>query len=420
MGKRLQIDYINIKKALWGDETKINNGVLTINREELYALAQSDLFRTLDIYLIAPGEQVRVVCVNDCTQPRVKADHPEQSFPGIWGELAPAGEGRTVALRGMIVSETYNMRTNLSHVLDMSGNAAQYSHFSKQFHIVIDAQPNEGVSGESYAMAMKHACLSICVHLASAGISIPPDETEIFELTPVASDPNGNHLPKVAYIVNELATFDTWQFFVYGESAIGMLPIILHPNEILDGAMVRRYWIDANYYVQNESVIRELYRRHGVDIDFLGVVISNNQMSLESKERFAMMCALLAKDTLHADAVISNKSGMVHGQLDASFQFLWSEKLGMPSVVHLNNASNYKPADTLLVSDPKVDAILSGTHEFMIDFPEMERVIGTSQVPSLIGINQKGPFRAKASVLKGVMSQTGEFYLTIDTEIKNP
>ena len=62
--------------------------------------------------------------------------------------------------------------------------------------------------------------------------------------------------------------------------------------------------------------------------------------------------------------------------------------------------------------------MLSGTHEFMIDFPEMEHVIGPSQVPSLIGVNPKGPFRAKASVLKGVMSQTGEFYLTIDTEIR--
>lgn len=40
-------------------------------------------------------------------QPRCKADAPETSYPGIWGKLAPMGEGRTVALKGVVVSDIY-------------------------------------------------------------------------------------------------------------------------------------------------------------------------------------------------------------------------------------------------------------------------------------------------------------------------
>lgn len=416
MSKRLQIDYIDIKKAIFAEETRLTNGILSINKNELYELAKSSMFSSLEIELVSPGDNVRLACIHDLTQPRVKADDPETSFPGLWGKLTPAGEGRTVALRGILVSELYNMRCNITHILDMGGPIAKYSHFSKHFHIVLNAKPAGGVSDDNYAKALKHAALSICVHLAKLGIDLLPDETEVFEMTTVEPGADGKSLPKVAYIVTHLASFDTWQFFYYGKSSINMLPTIVHPNEILDGAMIRRYW-EGTYYLQNENVIRELYRRHGKDIEFVGVVISNNEVVLAQKDAFAMISASLAKHTLKADAVISNKSAMGHAQLDASLQFLWSEAFGMPSVVNLSAVSNYKSGDFLVVSDPKVDAIVCSGCICTVDYPAVERVIGDSIVPSLLGVDHKGPFQQTTNILKGAFSQLGDYYVTTDASI---
>lgn len=97
MSKKLQIDYIRVHKVQFGDVTSLNAGVLTINKEELMELAKSELFGTLDIKLAVPGESCRILGIHDIMQPRCKADAPETSYPGIWGKLAPMGEGRTVA-----------------------------------------------------------------------------------------------------------------------------------------------------------------------------------------------------------------------------------------------------------------------------------------------------------------------------------
>ena len=64
------------------------------------------------------------------------------------------------------------------------------------------------------------------------------------------------------------------QTFMYGKNLGDSLPTLIHPNEMLDGAVV-----GANYKTQqkaptylhsNKPLIYELYRRHGVDLNFAG------------------------------------------------------------------------------------------------------------------------------------------------------
>lgn len=93
MSKRLQIDYIRVKKVQFGKKTELSEGVLTVNKEELINQAKSELFGSLDIKLAVPGESCRILGIHDVMQPRCKADAPETSYPGIWGKLAPMGEG---------------------------------------------------------------------------------------------------------------------------------------------------------------------------------------------------------------------------------------------------------------------------------------------------------------------------------------
>lgn len=418
MSKRLQIDYIRVKKVQFGKKTELSEGVLTVNKEELINQAKSELFGSLDIKLAVPGESCRILGIHDVMQPRCKADAPETSYPGIWGKLAPMGEGRTVALKGVVVSDIYYAKCNIKYYLDMGGECAKYSNFSRHYHIILDATPAEGVSDASYAEALKYASLSINVYLAKLAIAVKPDESEVYELGPVGLGADGKPLPKVAYLVTHMASHDTWNFLVYGQSALGFLPTILQPTEVLDGAMVWRYW-EPNYYLQNEVYIKELMKRHGKDIEFVGFVMDNNVMKIDGKDAMSMMADTLCKETLKADCVIVNKSGMGHCQLDSALAFNWAEKMGMTCVMNLSAVSNDKPGDMLVISDPKIDAVINSGRNYDLHHPRVERVIGEgANVPSLMGIDVRGPFTHTTNfAYQGIWSQLGDCYVTTDSDL---
>lgn len=418
MSKRLQIDYIHIKDVKFGDRTALNHGVLTIDKQELLDMAGSELFGKLDIKLARPGENCRILGIHDIMQPRCKADAPETSYPGIWGKLAPVGEGRTVALKGVVVSDIYYAKCNVKYYLDMGGECARYTNFSRHFHVILDAEPAEGVSDLSYAEALKYASLTINVRLAKLGIGETPDETKTYQLGPVGPGPDGKPLPRVAYHVVHMASHDTWNFLMYGQSALNFLPIVVQPTEILDGAMIWRYW-EPNYFLQEEIYIKELMERHGKDIDFAGVVFSNNVMKIDGKDTMGMIAATLCKETLKADCVIVNKSGMGHCQLDQALAFNWEEKMGMRCVMNLSAVSNDRPGDMLVIADPRIDAVINSGRNYDLHHPRVERLIGEgTNVPSLLGVDARGPFTHTTNfAYQGIWSQLGDCYVTTDADL---
>jgi len=73
------------------------------------------------------------------------------------------------------------------------------------------------------------------------------------------------------------------------------LPTVVHPNEILDGALI--FALAAlTFHAQNNPVIEELYRRHGHDLWFAGVVLTLAPVTFAEKERNALLAARLSKD----------------------------------------------------------------------------------------------------------------------------
>ncbi len=415
MSKRLQVDYVRVHDVLFGNKTSLEGGVLTIDKEEALKIISSDLFGTVDLKIAKPGENCRILSIHDVMQPRCKADHPEESYPGIWGKLAPAGEGRTVALKGVVVSDIYYAKCNIKYYMDMGGPCAKYSNFARHIHVCLDATPGEGVADATYAEALKHASLSLNVYLAKLAIGQKYDETEVFERMPVAP---GKKLPKVAYLVTHMASHDTWNFLYYGQSALNFLPIVVQPTEILDGAMIWRYW-EPNYFLQNELYIRELMKRHGKDLEFVGIVFTNNVMKIDGKDTMGMIAATLCKETLGADCVMLNKSGMGHCQLDSGLAFNWCQKLGMPSALNLSAVSNDQPGDMLVIADPKVDAVINSGRNWDLEHPKVERLIGeTSNVPCLLGVDPWGPFTHTTNFCyQGIWSQLGDCYVTTDSDI---
>ncbi|GHV35173.1 beta-aspartyl-peptidase [Synergistales bacterium] len=417
MGKELTIDYVNIRQVVFGPRSELKGGVLTVNKDELIDLTKSPVFGSFDIKIASPGEDCRIIGIMDSMQPRCKPEAPDTSYPGILGKMAPAGEGKTVALRGVLVSEIYYPKLNIKWYLDMCEPCSKYSFYSRHHHVILDATPGEGISDITYAEALKRASLTANVYLAKLGIGQRIDKSEVFSHRALEGK-EAEGLPRVAYINVQMASHDTWNFLYYGQSALGYLPTVIQPTEILDGAVIYRYW-DSTYQLQDEPYVRELLSRHGKDINFVGVVFANNVMKIDDKNAMTMMAASLCKHTLRADCVMVNKSGMGHGQLDATMAFNWSQTFGMPGAVNLAGVSNDVPGDMLVVADPKVDAVINSGRDFVLTHPKVKRLIGEgTNVPCLLGHDPWGPFtRTTNCGLVAVYGQLGTYFQTEDDDI---
>ena len=142
------------------------------------------------------------------------------------------------------------------------------------------------------------------------------DHLETYDLPPLPTlDAGVKGLPRIAYIYQLQSQADLCEPFVYGDNARKLLATLLHPNELMDGAIVSGNYEmppcfkNVTYTHQNNPVIHALYDRHGRDLCFVGVIVMNEHSTLHEKERSAIMAAKLAKDILGADGVIITKEG---------------------------------------------------------------------------------------------------------------
>ena len=414
---KLQVDYTNIKTVEFGEKTSLNGTTLVINKEDLISQFDTNYFETVDIIIAKPGDDVRILGVTDCTQPRVKADDPEATFPGFLGKLAPAGDGRTVALKGVLITELYPMKANFKALVDMNGPIADLTMMSRHNHIVLDVRPKEGINASAYCQAQKMAALKLAVYLAKFAIERTPDESVSYELGPVGPGSDGKPLPKVAYLTSQWAGFDVQQFYYYGQSGLGTLPMMIHPNEMLDGAFIYRYF-QPMYFYQEEAMIKELYARHGKDIEFVGMVMTCGKTETSAKEASSMAAAAMAKNYLKADITINTKAGMGHCQLEQQMMHIWSEKLGMKAVTVMPGVSSEKPGDLLVISDSAVDAVVHSGDIQMMEYPHVETLVGVHDIPALMAFDLHGPFTITTNLnIVGGHTTQGANYVTEDLDL---
>ena len=144
---------------------------------------------------------------------------------------------------------------------------------------------------------------------------MPPDDIEVYELpalTEIAKD--CGRLPKVAYIAQILST----QFepspkepVLFGDQADGIIPSLVHPNQVLDGAVSSA--LPAlnvqTYMIQNHPVIKGLYAQHGQELCFAGVILMVAPNNVSDYERMADIAAALTKWVVGAEGAILTKTG---------------------------------------------------------------------------------------------------------------
>lgn len=396
-GLRLEVGSFPVQRVVFASRTQYREGTLGIDRDALLkTIAEPHAIADIELHLTHPGESCRIVHVLDAVAPMVKVAGQSTVYPGFFDTTRPAGSGRNHLLRdaAVLMCATFPEPTSgalspVESIIDMSGPAAPYGAFSDTANVVLVCHPAPGVTNAEFDAALHRAKLKAAVHLARTTADLEPPEVEIYTLQPVDAA-----LPRVVY-VNQLHQQGLMAHtFLYGKHTQGLEPTILHPNEMLDGALVNGNYRSpvrgATYAHTHNYMVRELYRRHGVDLNFVGVVIGRGwQDSQWLKERQGWMMARVACLLEAQVAIVSADMGGTGGNNTIDFMQTVKacEQMGLRTVAIMQESGNPDGTDPTLVDYvPEADALVSvgGIGWHTPAAPAVERVIGGTTVqPSI-------------------------------------
>ena len=397
---RLEIARFGVTDVRPGDDTALRDGVLTVNARELTArlLRDPNLTRA-GVQIARPGESVRIIHILDAVAPALKvAGGPD--FAGLLGPPELVGSGRTHRLEGVAVLSTCDVPGATDSqglkeaIVDLSGPGAPYTPFGKTVNVVLELAVVPGLPMPEAVASIRRAGLEAAVFLADTTRRLTPESVETLELG--EADPA---LPRVAYVMPSMSEGEVHTTFFYGRS-VQSLPAVVHPNEILDGALVSAdYWIAGHrsptYLYQNEPVIRALYHRHARDLAFVGVLLCRSLItSQHEKTRQAVQAAKVAR-MLKVDGAVITMSNGGHAYVDQMLLCQKLEQAGVRTVLGVDEYSDSDGRDFPLVTYvPEATAIVSvGNQEEIVQWPAVERVLGGDRF--LAGNLQEKGFQRK-------------------------
>lgn len=382
---RLDIHTVAITEVELGEATTVTSGRLVVSGAEVSSLVLEDpRIVGVDIEIARPGDDVRIVHCLDSVEPRAKRGD-ERVFPGFLGDTATVGAGETVRLGGIgvLASSRYPLPFSgllqaREAVVDMSGPTAVYSPFSQVTNIVLVFTPDPSIENDDYDDAIRRATLRVAEFLARCALDVEPDTTTSFDLS--SADPD---LPNVVYFYQLQGQGSMADTFLYGRDIHNLVPTLIHPNEVMDGAIVSGVYVYACYknptfLHQNNPIIWELQARHGRDLNFAGVIINRgHNYTQEDKERSSHWAAKLAA-FCGADGAILTAEGGGNSAIDMMLACQYMEKAGIGTTVVSSESAGADGYDfPLFYTVPEADAIVSiGSEDEVIRMPAVGRVIG--------------------------------------------
>ncbi len=393
--------------------TRLLDGRLEVNLEALQALLETDArLQRIRLDLAHPGEACRIGRVFDVIAPRARLEGGED-FPGVLGALMGVGSGRTQALANVAVVVTDQQLQNPGSLalIDMAGPAAALTKFARTHNIVLSAWPAPGVERAAYLSAMRLAGLKAAVYLAQAARDCTPDSVEVFDLPAPTRVPAAlQHLSRVAYVFqihSHQRPTGIEEGILYGDPVRRMLPTIVHPNEVLDGAVLRGFMgrNATTYAIQNHPVIRSLYAQHGQTLWFVGVVLTVAQATEPERVRTAYMTANLVAEVLGADGAVFTKIGGGAPHVDMAQAAAQCEALGVKTTLIVEDMSTDGSSEGMLLFNfPGMDALVNvGSSQEEVVLPAMSRVLGADDlVPAF-----QGPLHTHYSAICGAIEQVG-------------
>ena len=423
---RLELGNIFIKDMQFGNETKVENGTLYVNKEELLAAVGGDeRVKSIDFDIVRPGEEVRIIPVKDVIEPRVKVEGKGGIFPVFISKVDTVGSGRTHVLKGAAVVTTGKVVGFQEGIIDMTGEGAKYTPFSKTNNLVIIVEPKDGINQHEHEEALRLIGFRAATYLGEAGRNVEPNEVKTYETLPLLEQVKQYpDLPKVVYVYMLQTQGLLHDTYVYGVDAKKIIPTFIYPTEAFDGAIVSGNCVSAcdknpSYVHMNQPVITDLYDRHGKDYNFLGCIITNENVYLADKERSSNMTAKLV-EFLGADAVIISEEGFGNPDADLVMNCNKISEKGVKTVLITDEyAGQDGSSQSLADSTPKGDAVVTGGNaNEVITLPPMKKVIGHPEAANIIAggyvgsLREDGSINAEIQVITGATSEVGFNYLT--------
>ena len=382
---RLEVASFPVRRAGLGTVTAYGDGTLTIDSARIRAfVCQDPRIEDVELHLVHPGESVRVLRALDAIEPLHKPGGDVHAFPGFNGPPHTVGSGRTHRLAGFTVIPIAEFPFPVSGVqafeegvIEMSGPGAAYAGCADHVNLLLHARPGTIASNVDYDDALRRAALRVAETLAAATANLVVSDVETFELRAPARP-----LPRLVWVHQVRAQGPMVQSFLYGHEMSGIVPTILHPNELLDGALV-----SGNYKTGTKTptcrhtrhpASLSLYARHGRDLEFAGVIVARGHHETEAlKQRSAHFVAKLAA-MLRADGAVATYEGTGNTHIDFMLTVQALERAGIPAASVVHEYGGPDGTDPSLVDFvPEAVALASsGGIDRRLRLPAVARVIG--------------------------------------------
>jgi len=392
-------------------ETRYEAGHLALDAAALRRhLMVEPLMAEIELHVAAPGDRTRILHVADVIEPRWKVPEAGSPFPGSLGGLCQSGGGQTHVLddAGVVISAAFP--TSEEAIIDMCGRGSELSRFGRMWHLVVVPRARGGADPGEFGLAAMRSGLRAAIFLAEATRGHEPARTERFRWDP--TDARSRGVPRVGYLYYVYSHGIGRQKLYYGRSTRDLMPTIIHPNEPMDGALVNDGYSkptkNATHDILNHPVIRELYRRHGRDIDFAGVVLANHHAASADKQSTAFHAARILKHVLGVDGVVISKDGGGQADVDLMLACSACEKLGLRTVLLAKEETGGEGA-ALVDMVPEANAIVSvGNCPERIRLSEkMDRVIGDREFLGAIQGDVAGAVEIPVQNLIGAIDPIG-------------
>ena len=288
MHMKLTIGNLHVQDVCLGSENSFKDGILTIDKAAAiaYLRGEDDHITDLDIVIAHPGDDTRIVPVIETIEPRVRMDG-RCLFPGVTGDIVPAGEGDLKAFKGCCVTVVGKEWGSFGDgVIDMGGEGAKQTYWSKLINICLVGDTGEEF--ERYEQQKMNHALRWAGHRFAEWIGqiakdIEAEDTEVYEFDPITKrDAAKNGLPNVVAVLQPqsqmeaLGYNDLW----YGWDMNRYLPSFVSPTEVFDGAMISGSFMPASskwstYEMQNFPILKELFAEDGKEFNFIGVIMGH-------------------------------------------------------------------------------------------------------------------------------------------------
>ena len=413
--KKLELGIVPIKDIQFASKSEVKGDTLYVNKEDIIDLLKEDEnIENIELFIAKPGDSIRIMPVKDVIEPRVKVSGNGAMFPGMVSKVDVVGEGRTNVLRGMAVVTTGKIVAFQEGIIDMTGEGAKYTPFSQLNNLVLKVDTKEDIDKHKREASVRMAGLKTADFVGKLAKDIEAKEVETFETLNVKEGaekyPN---LPRVAYVYMLQSQGLMHDTYVYGVDAKQTLSTIIYPTEVMDGAIVSGNCVSAcdkntTYHHLNNPVIRALFAEHGKNINFVGVVITNENVYLADKMRSSDWASKLC-DFLGVDGAIVSEEGFGNPDTDLIMNCKKITAKGIKTVLVTDEyAGQDGKSQSLADADASADAVVTGGNANMvINIGPLDTVIGYPEVADVIAGGTAGSLRPDGSIEAELQVITG-------------